>query len=345
MELRPLTLDELHGLYFSSLSRDFPPDELMPWEWMEPLARSGLQESLGFFDGADLAAYAVLIAQEPNAPASLLNYFAVEPERRSQGIGGQCLRLMRKSLAGTDRAVIFEVESPEAAASPEEEALRHRRIGFYLRGGAVPTGVDSQLFGVDYHIMLLIAPERKQVPADSWVAAALERLYHIVVPQGPGVEFTFEQVCRVAVPNSQEQGQFSRELGRALTCLMRSRKKFMGEKLRDYGFSGAMYLILLHVDRHPGASQDSIATHMYLDKCTVARRTKRLEELGCLYRETDPSDRRQNQLYLTEKGRSLAPLIRSYLGQWGEGAAAGLTEEERSTLLALLTKMTGQDKR
>ena len=66
---------------------------------------------------------------------------------------------------------------------------------------------------------------------------------------------------------------FTRELGRAVTCLHRSRSKFMGERLREHGFSGAMYMILLHVDRHPGASQDSIANHMYIDKCNVARRT------------------------------------------------------------------------
>ncbi len=140
-------------------------------------------------------------------------------------------------------------------------------------------------------------------------------------------------------PEHTEQVQFSRELGRALSFLVRSRKRFMGEKLKDYEFTGAMYIILLHVDRHPGASQDSIATHMYLDKCSVARRTKKLEELGCLYRVTDQNDRRQNNLYLTEKGRNLAPVIRDYLGQWGTQVSAPLTPEEKETLLALLTKM------
>ena len=106
---------------------------------------------------------------------------------------------------------------------------------------------------------------------------------------------------------------FTRELGRAVTCLHRSRSKFMGERLREHGFSGAMYMILLHVDRHPGASQDSIANHMYIDKCNVARRTKKLEELGYIRRETDQADRRQNNLYLTEKGRELVPVIKTYL--------------------------------
>ena len=33
---------------------------------------------------------------------------------------------------------------------------------------------------------------------------------------------------------------FTRELGRAVTFLHRSRSRFMSERLRDYGFPGAM---------------------------------------------------------------------------------------------------------
>ena len=150
---------------------------------------------------------------------------------------------------------------------------------------------------------------------------------------------------RDATQTSAQQEHFIREFGRAITFLQRSRSKFMGERLRDYGFSGAMYMILLHVDRHPGASQDSIANHMYLNKCNVARHTKKLEALGYLRRETDRADRRQNNLYLTPEGTALAPLIRTYLGQWGAEVTASLEGAEKETLLALLTKMTGQTKK
>ena len=98
----------------------------------------------------------------------------------------------------------------------------------------------------------------------------------------------------------ERSSHFTRELGRAVTFLSRSRKRFMNERLRDYGFSGAMYMILLHIERHPGTTQDSIANHMFIDKCNVARRTKKLEALGYLYRETNQNDRRQNNLYLTD---------------------------------------------
>ena len=80
----------------------------------------------------------------------------------------------------------------------------------------------------------------------------------------------------------ERSSHFTRELGRAVTFLSRSRKRFMNERLRDYGFSGAI---------------------------------KKLEALGYLYRETNQNDRRQNNLYLTEKGRELVPIIRSYMGR------------------------------
>ncbi len=137
----------------------------------------------------------------------------------------------------------------------------------------------------------------------------------------------------------EESKDFARDLGRYLTWLLRSRKRFMGEHLREHGLSGAMYMILLHIDRRPGCTQDDLANHMYLDKSNVARRVKQLEELSCVCRETDPADRRENHLYLTPQGKELVPVIREYLSQWGESVTADLSEEERDTLLELLRKM------
>ena len=84
---------------------------------------------------------------------------------------------------------------------------------------------------------------------------------------------------------------------------------------------------------------------MFIDKCNVARRTKKLETLGYLYRETDQNDRRQNNLYLTEKGRELVPVIREYMAQWGRTITAGLDDQECASLIGLLTKMTGQNQK
>lgn len=332
MYLRTLDKEEMHRLYAPCLERDFPPDELMPWKWMEQLIERGSQRSVGFYEGERLMAYAHFITAPERPETALLNYFAVEPEFRGQGVGSRCLELMRESLMEKGGRIIFEVEDPDTA--PDREAAA-RRIDFYLRGGARTTGVSSTLFGVEYRIMALEAPGEPAPIGDRELGEELLGLYHITVAG----KYRFNEVCRVRTGGPGENSQFSRELGRCLTFLMRSRKRFMGEKLGEYGFSGGMYMILLHVDRNPGHSQDSVATHLYLDKCNVARKVKRLEELGYIYRETDPEDRRQNKLFVTERGRELAPTIRRYLGQWGDEVTAGLTVGEKETLITLLMKM------
>lgn len=329
MYIKTLDTEETRRLYDPCLRRDFPPEELMPWRWMEPLIEQGYQRSAGFFDEEGLAAYALFITAGERPRTALLNYFAVEPQRRGQGTGSLCLRLMREALAGEDCRIIFEVEDPDSAPD-RETALR--RIDFYLRSGARATGVRSTLFGVEYRIMVLEKEGESEPIGDNELLEELLALYHITVSQ----KYTFDEVCSVRL--SGPGPSFSRDLGRALTYLMRSRKRFMGEKLREYGFSGGMYLILLHADRHPGLSQDAVAGHLYMDKCSVARKVKKLEELSYIYRETDPADRRQNQLFLTEKGRALAPTIRRYLGQWGDEVTSSLTPEEKETLIALLMK-------
>lgn len=132
---------------------------------------------------------------------------------------------------------------------------------------------------------------------------------------------------------------FSRQLSRMIVHLNRMRKRFMNDKLRDYGLGGAMYMFLTALDRNPGASQDFLVGHFYMDKGNVARGAKKLEDLGYIRRETDPDDRRQYRLFLTDKGREILPVIRGYIGEWSAYLTEDMTPEEGETALALLTRM------
>lgn len=136
---------------------------------------------------------------------------------------------------------------------------------------------------------------------------------------------------------------FPRQLSRSITFLHRQRQKYMSERLKQYGFVGAMHMILLHIGRHPGTTQDAIVSHMFIDKCNVARRTKKLEELGYIRRETGKQDRRQNNLYITEEGEKLVPVIRGYLREWAKSVTHDLNDEERILLLNLLDRMLHTD--
>ena len=78
---------------------------------------------------------------------------------------------------------------------------------------------------------------------------------------------------------------------------------------------------------------------MNVDKCTIARRTNRLEELGYLTRKTDANDRRQNNCFLTEKGESLVPIIKENLAAWNALVTEELSDDEKVTLITLLGKV------
>lgn len=141
-----------------------------------------------------------------------------------------------------------------------------------------------------------------------------------------------------ALPEIDPQ-EIPRRLGRSLTYLNRQRKKYMTERLKPYGLVGAMYMILLHIARNPGTSQDAIASQMYIDKGTITRRTKQLEAFGYIRRETSQTDRRKNSLFITENGEALIPEIRRHLRAWAEGITRDLDDSERVLLVSLLDRL------
>lgn len=339
MNIETLSLNELQNIYNTKMQEDFPPSELRPFSSMEYLTEHGLYRSLACRENGQLVGYALFAANEN---AALLDYYAVSSACRGQGIGSRFLTQLKQSGDFTVPFVLIEVESTESASTPEQLEERERRIRFYKHCGCFATGVYSFLFGVEYQIMVLPIGI-SAAPSNTDVQAALEEIYRIIVsPLVGGNQEKYNAVCSVYLGAKNQPRDFGRELGRAVTFMHRNRSKFMGESLREYGLSGAMYMILLHVGFHPAATQDSIATHMYIDKSNVARRIKQLEELGYLRRETDLSDRRQNNLYLTDAGEKMLPIIKQQLSQWGQSISAPLTPTELDTLLTLLSKITGE---
>jgi len=91
--------------------------------------------------------------------------------------------------------------------------------------------------------------------------------------------------------------------------------------------------------RHPGATQSDLVTHSGRDKAQVARLIRGLRERGLLAAEADAADRRSTRLRLSDDGRALYTALHSNDGQLAEMAVAGMSEEERETLRALLGRV------
>jgi DNA-binding MarR family transcriptional regulator len=130
-----------------------------------------------------------------------------------------------------------------------------------------------------------------------------------------------------------------RELNRYLVSLNRKRAQFMAARLAGHGLVGPMYSVLLCLGNRPGVSQEFLCTYFSIDKGTVARLAKRLEEMGYISRSVSEEDRRVYRLNLTEAGHGILFIIHEQLNQWSDQLLAGFSEVDRQTALSLLQRM------
>lgn len=110
-------------------------------------------------------------------------------------------------------------------------------------------------------------------------------------------------------------------------------------KIAPYGYTGTMHLIVLYIRRHPGSRQEDIAGYYALDKSSVARDARRLEELRHIVRRIDPENRRQYQLDLTPAGEEFVHFLDQIHEEYEEKLRSEFSEEEWAELTHLLKRM------
>jgi MarR family transcriptional regulator for hemolysin len=72
------------------------------------------------------------------------------------------------------------------------------------------------------------------------------------------------------------------------------------KRARAYGMTRAQWMILVHLDRQPGITQNELAGLIEVEPITAGRLVDRLEARGFVERRADPKDRRMWRLHVTE---------------------------------------------
>lgn len=186
IECRRLDMAAARTLYQEALPDDFPPAELRPIAWIEPLLASGVYRIHQFFHQGTPVAYA-LLCQAPGQPIWLVDYLAVYAPFRGQGIGSALLQSLHQAFADAD-ALLFEIDDPAFAEDEKELLKRNRRIAFYQRGGVIDSGVRTCVQGCEFQIFSLPC-QRTQSAAS--LADALDSIYRRLFP----VQFYASEVC------------------------------------------------------------------------------------------------------------------------------------------------------
>jgi DNA-binding MarR family transcriptional regulator len=131
-----------------------------------------------------------------------------------------------------------------------------------------------------------------------------------------------------------------RSIGRYISCIHRNFHIYLHHQLGDYHLGSGQVHFLMMLYTHERINQETLANHLHIDKATVARAIKKLEQEGYILRKKDESDRRSNNIFLTEKAKQLRPKIKSILRYWTQQLLEGIEEEDQDHLFILLEKIT-----
>ncbi len=124
-----------------------------------------------------------------------------------------------------------------------------------------------------------------------------------------------------------------------LSLFNRLRRVALGRNpVHESGVTGPQLTVLDRIAAWPGCGVQEIADDLGLTAPTVSVTVRRLEEAGLLMRRPDPADGRAVQLFLEPRGEILQQQAVAFRLEKMRRLLAGLTPDERETLLAMLQR-------
>jgi len=136
-----------------------------------------------------------------------------------------------------------------------------------------------------------------------------------------------------------DMGQLPSLVGFNLRCAQVAVFQDFNRNTGGFGISPPQYGTLILIEANPGISQSAIASALRLDRSTLVQIIDRLEARGYVVREVSAHDRRSHALKLTEAGRAAMAELKRLVGAHEDRMTRSLSEEERTTLIALLARI------
>ncbi|MBH9536770.1 MarR family winged helix-turn-helix transcriptional regulator [Novosphingopyxis sp. YJ-S2-01] len=134
--------------------------------------------------------------------------------------------------------------------------------------------------------------------------------------------------------------QFSRatSAGYLINDLARRFAAALQTRIKPLGLSTGVFPIMVQLWEEDGLTQADLVRRIGIEQATMANTLMRMQRDGLIDRRPSQADGRAQEVRLTEKGRKLqVPAIEAALAV-NASALAGLSSDERSQFLNLLSK-------
>ena len=105
-----------------------------------------------------------------------------------------------------------------------------------------------------------------------------------------------------------------------------------------HGITQALGYMLINV-REEGIAVSQIALLSGVKSTSLSRMLKNMEELGLIYREADPADKRSVKIFLTDFGKEKRQVAKDVVRRFNEYLNGHIMENERLALTESLKKI------
>lgn len=92
-------------------------------------------------------------------------------------------------------------------------------------------------------------------------------------------------------------------VGKLVSMIARGHAIYINHHIADYGINSSQLHLLYEIAYNKEINQEQISARCNINKGSVARSIKKLEDKGFVTRQVDENNRRQNKVSLTEKGK------------------------------------------
>ena len=124
-------------------------------------------------------------------------------------------------------------------------------------------------------------------------------------------------------------------IGKLISIIAKNQSLYLNHKLEEFKINSSQLHFLFEISYQKEINQDKIASRCSIDKGSVARSIKKLEDNGLVVRKVDDNNRRQNKVSLTPEGEKTLTESKKKLEEWEDYLFANNTSEKEDLQMLL----------
>lgn len=133
----------------------------------------------------------------------------------------------------------------------------------------------------------------------------------------------------------QKRQTLMREIGR----VRRAWNDHIREIALSEGIPDSYRSVIMFLYHNPGSSQKTVAEFVGVTTSAINQVVKNMLDNAYLLKETDPSDKRNSRLYLTDIGETIADRLHKQLGKSDDAITAFVGTEREQELMEFLHQL------